>query len=213
MGRVSRPPARWTLHRGDAAPVQQSPTTCGSASLAVARMLNDPAFADWVLWGGDRDVAETDPAGMSRRFAAYERGVMSRTNALLSPAAGLTLPWPRALGTPPWGARAELERVVGRSHGPYAVRLVRFGSPATLLAAYRGLVSSVAQGAPALLYVGDEWLPRHVTLVLPGEGDGAESLYDPATGTVARLDPDAFAGRRLGVAGWDVPWFLVCPRR
>ena len=43
-------------------------------------------------------------------------------------------------------------------------------------------------GRPALLYVGDALTPRHVALVLPGDGDAVLDVYDPATGTVTALD-------------------------
>jgi len=171
-------------------------------------MLHDPAFADWVLWGGDRDAAETDPAGMARRFAAYERGVMSRTNALVSPAAGLTLPWPRALGTPPWGARNELRE---RTHTPYAVSQLRWAGGGGRRAAYRRLRSRVTTTRPALLYVGNAWLPRHVTLLLPPEGDDALTVYEPSAGAVRALGEEDVAQGRAGLGGWDEPWLVVEP--
>ena len=114
---------------------------------------------------------------------------------------------------------------------------------------HRDLVARVREGLPALLYVGNVWAPRHVTLVLPGSGqdgggvspdgqgdgpalgDGSAAraglevddpatgsvteldVYDPATGSVTELVPELFAGRALGIAGWDVPWITVQPRQ
>jgi len=102
-------PAYYRLRQGDVGPVQQSPVTCGSACLTVARMLVNPAFARWIVTGegprGDAPGGDTQEA----RFAAYERVVMSRTNRIFAGGGRLNLPWPRALGTPPWGARKELE--------------------------------------------------------------------------------------------------------
>ena len=39
------------LRAGDQGPVQQSPVTCGSACLTVARMLVNPQFAQWIVTG------------------------------------------------------------------------------------------------------------------------------------------------------------------
>jgi hypothetical protein len=199
------------LRVGDTGPVQQSPVTCGSACLTVARMLVNPAFARWITTGeGPRGDA---PAGATEqeRFAAYERVVMSRTNALRGAGGRLNLPWPHALGTPPWGARAELEFGAARKGTTYELRVVRRLRAAALGAAHRSLVDVVADGEPALLYIGSATLPRHVTLVLPGDGDRSLDVYDPASGQVTTLDEARFAGHELGIAGWDVPWFTVQP--
>ncbi len=199
----------WRL--GGAGPVQQSPVTCGSAALTVARMLADPAFARWVVAGVARDGGPSDARMEHARFAEQERLVMGRTNALVGSGGRLQLPWPRALGTPPWGARRELEAVAAAGGSQYRLRLVRFASAATLGATYRGLGDLVRDGRPALLYVGNALTPRHVTLVLPGDGDAVLDVYDPATGTVTALDAGRYVRRRLAVAGWDVPWVLVQP--
>jgi len=77
---------------------------------------------------------------------------------------------------------------------------------------HQDLVSLVRDGLPALLYIGNTRLPRHVTLVLPGDGGAQLDVYDPATGSVTELGPDRFASRTLGIAGWNVPWITVQPR-
>jgi len=199
------------LRVGDTGPVQQSPVSCGSACLTVARMLVNPAFARWITTGeGPRGDA---PAGATEqeRFAAYERVVMRRTNGLRGAGGRLNLPWPRSLGTPPWGARAELEYGAARRGTTYELRVVRQLRAAALRAAHGTLVDVVADGEPALLYIGSATLPRHVTLVLPGDGDRALDVYDPASGQVTALDEARFAGHELGIAGWDVPWITVQP--
>jgi hypothetical protein len=91
--------------------------------------------------------------------------------------------------------------------------LVRLGSIGALREAYGELVSLVHEGLPALLYIGNSLSPRHVTLVLPGEGGAQLDVYDPATGSVTDLAPDRFAGRTLGIAGWNVPWITVQSRK
>ncbi len=199
------------LASGDVGPVQQSPVTCGAACLTVARMLVNPAFAHWIVTGeGSRGDA---PAGATEdeRFAAYERVVMSRTNGWVGAGRGLNVPWPRSLGTPPWGARRELEFGASRRGTSYELRAVRPLRRRGLREAHARLVDVVADGEPALLYLGNASLPRHVTLVLPGDGDRVLDVYDPATGQVTLLDEDRFAARALGIAGWDVPWIAVQP--
>ncbi len=209
-------PVPFQLGRGDTGPVQGSRVSCGSAALTVARMLVSPEFARWVVTGAGPTDRPPDSRSAQDRFAEYEQAVMDRTNGI-RPAGGRTwnVPWPRALGTPPWGARRELEYGAARPGAAYAIRLVRLGSSDALGAAHRDLLRVVREGLPALLYIGNAWLPRHVTLVLPGrglDGDGRLDVYDPATGSVTELDPGRFAARTLDIAGWDVPWIAVQPR-
>jgi hypothetical protein len=201
----------YRLRTGDVGPVQQSAMTCGSACLTVARMLVNPAFARWITTG-DGPRADAPPgANEKERFAAYERVVMARTNRLYAGGGRLNMPWPRRLGTPPWGARKELEFGASRRGTEYEQRVVRRLTRGGLRAAHARLVEVVADGEPALLYIGNAVLPRHVTLVLPGDGDRVLDVYDPATGQVGMLDAETFANRRLHIAGWDVPWITVQP--
>jgi hypothetical protein len=204
--------APFRLVAGDSAPAQQSPTTCGSASLTVARMLVDPAFAAWITAGeGARAVGGRLPAPGTEttRFAAYEQVVAARTNGLVGPGGRLQLPWPRALGTPPWGARRELERGAAELGADYEVTWVRPRSTTGLQQAYAALRHRVRAGRPALLYVGNARLPRHVVLVLPATDGHGLDVYEPSAGQVVDLPEAAFVERRLAVAGWDVPWALV----
>ncbi|HEV7196790.1 MAG TPA: hypothetical protein VGN19_12680 [Pedococcus sp.] len=198
------------LTNGDIGPVQQSQVTCGSACLTVSRMLVNPAFARWIVRGEGPRLDAPDGATEQERFAAYERVVMARTNRLYAGGRRLNVPWPRALGTPPWGARKELEFGAARRGTQYEQRIVRQLTGRGLRGAYARLVDVVAEGQPALLYLGNAVLPRHVALVLPGDGDRVH-VYDPSTGAVSVLDPGRFAARELRLAGWDVPWLTVQP--
>ncbi len=205
------------LGRGDTGPVQQSPVSCGSASLTVARMLASPEFAGWIVDGIDPRGGPADPRSEPERFAEHERAVMSRTNGWHAADGSLNLPWPPAVGTPPWGAEKELEHGAASQGAAYTMRVVGFGSGKTLREAHETLVSQVRQGLPALLYIGNTWMPRHVTLVIPGDSQDGEAregvldVYDPATGAVTELQPDRFATRKLGIAGWNVPWITIHP--
>ena len=180
-------------------------------------MLVSPEFGQWIVNGIDPNGGPIDSRLERERFAEHEREVMNRTNGIRAAGGKLNVPWPRALGTPPWGAEKELEFGAARPGAAYAMRLVRLGSSDALRDVYRDLVRLVRDGLPALLYIGNTWAPRHVTLVLSGggvggSGGGGLDVYDPATGSVTELDLAWFASRTLGIAGWNVPWITVQPR-
>ncbi|MFW5469798.1 hypothetical protein ACOCJ4_07120 [Knoellia sp. CPCC 206435] len=201
----------YRLRAGDTGPVQQSPVTCGSACLTVARMLVDPVFASWVRTGEPRLPGSPDGEDEQERFAAYERVVMGRTNGIVDGRRRPHLPWPRALGTPPWGAKRELELGAARQGTRYDVATWRPLSRTSLREAFDHFVDVVADGEPGLLYIGNAQLPRHVVLVLPGDGDRLLDVYDPGNGRVHHLRRDAVVERRIGLSGWQVPWFAVQP--
>jgi hypothetical protein len=229
------PAEPYRLHRGHAAPVQQSRTTCGSASLTVARMLADPAFAQWIAGeAGEGGAAAGGGRGGAAyaRFTAYEQQVLRRTNGLFPPSPQnhtgrstggvltgparrqrLNIPWPHALGTSPLGALREIEQVAAAGGTRYQVQVIRWHRPQQLDGVYRSLAAAVSGGLPALLYVGNTLLPRHVVLLVAAGPPArvAIDVYDPATGQVGELDPDSFADRRLGLGGWDVPWLVLRP--
>ncbi len=201
----------YRLASGDTGPRQQSSLTCGSACLTVARMLIDREFAHWIATGEGARPGSPTGSSPAERFAAYERIVHRRTNTLVISRGGLNLPWPRKLGTPPWGARRELERGAARRGVSYQIGTLRPLTHAQLTAAFRHVNSVVAEGMPGLLYVGSSSLPRHVLLILPGDGDDLLDIYDPADGSVRARSLASFANHTLGLSGWDVPWFVVAP--
>jgi hypothetical protein len=213
------------LRVGEPAPRQQSPVTCGATVLTVARALVDPAFDRW-LSGGDPDLgidsateieADIDaypvrgPSAPQARLAAYETTVHRRTTSVRGSGGRLQLPWPRALGTPPWGAKAELETTGSAPGSRYRVRLLRLAGRRRLRRTHARLSRVVALGAPAVLYVGSRGMPRHVALVVPGD-DGL-AVYDPGLGTVRPLRAEELARVGLDVGGWSVPWFVIEPAR
>ncbi|HWS57109.1 MAG TPA: hypothetical protein VN257_01095 [Actinotalea sp.] len=171
----------------------------------------DPQFASWVRTGVPNPPGSPQGSTPGERFAAYERIVMRRTNSIFPGAGRLNLPWPRRLGTPPWGARRELEYGAARRGTRYTIDVLRTGSRPDRIEAFDTLVDVVAEGEPGLLYIGNEVLPRHVVLVLPGDGDRVLDVYDPGTGRVSHLRRDDVVEGRLGLSGWDVPWIAVRP--
>jgi hypothetical protein len=174
-------------------------------------MLVDPLFASWVRTGHPNPPGSPSGSTEAERFAAYERVVMRRTNSLFAGGRRANIPWPRRLGTPPWGAQRELEFGAARIGTLYTIDALRTEGEDDLVASFDTLVDVVAEGEPALLYIGNAVLPRHVVLVLPGDGDRQLDVYDPASGRVDHLRRDTVVQRRLGLSGWDVPWFAVRP--
>ena len=199
------------LRIGDVGPVQQSPVTCGSACLTVARMLVDPVFARWITTGEGSRLDAPPGATQADRFAGYERIVMGRTNGVRAGSGRLNAPWPHALGTPPWGAKKELEYGASKLGTTYEVDVVREWRSTRLGPRFDHLLDVVADGEPALLYVGNAWTPRHVTLVLPEDEQRRLAVYDPGSGRVSRLERDDFTRGRLRLSGWDRPWIVVQP--
>ncbi|MDN4173650.1 hypothetical protein QWY28_11885 [Nocardioides sp. SOB77] len=163
------------------APLRQpDPLSCGASVLVVSRMLAEEEYA----------------ARAARSFPAEVLAMHRRVTGPRSRDGRAQLPWPRALGTPPWAVARELALVTG---SPYRVRRARWSTLGD------------ASG-PVALYVGNRWLPRHVVLVLAADGDRMR-LYDPAVGGPVIVRRTAFDARRLRVAGWDRPWFAVVPAR
>ncbi|MFN2318539.1 MAG: hypothetical protein ABR500_02505 [Dermatophilaceae bacterium] len=201
----------YRLVNGDTGPRQQSNVTCGSACLTVARMLVDPAFAHWISTGEGARPGSPRGGSPAERFAAYERVVHSRTNHFALGRSGLNLPWPRRLGTPPWGAQRELELGAAKQGTDYGIILLRPLAHSRLVDVFDRLNAVVSDGMPALLYVGSDTLPRHVLLILPGNGDDRLDVYDPADGSVRARGVRSFATHELRLSGWNMPWFVVAP--
>ncbi len=175
-------------------------------------MLVNPAFGRWITTGLGKDARDDDvPDGRTtaERFAAYEQVVAGRTNSLFGAGGRLQVPWPRALGTPPWGGLGELEYGAADPGARYDTSWFRFGSRAGRERAYAALRARVSDGRPALLYIGNAWLPRHVVLVMPPTRGQQLDVYEPSVGRVVDLPREPFVSHRLGVAGWDVPWAAV----
>lgn len=167
--------------------------SCGAAVLVVARLLADPSYAPFV---GSAEAFRSEVLAMHRRVTS-PADVRGR----------LQLPWPRALGTPPWAVAHQLEGTTGVEHD---VRVLRGGRDA----AYDEIVAATATGHPVPVYVGSRCLPRHVVLALgtAGEGGTALRVYEPSSGRLVDVGRAAFLDGELGLAGWDTPWFSVLPR-
>jgi hypothetical protein len=168
---------------------QPDARSCGATVLVLARMRAEPAY--------DADVRP--------RFAEEVLATHRTLTGVRDPRGRLQVPWPLALGTPPW-ALARALSTVSTPLGRYRTRAAwpdRAG-------AFDGALAAVRAGRPVALYVGSRLLPRHVVLAYD-EAGARLRCHEPAHGAVVDVDRSAWVAGRLRLAGWDVPWFVVAP--
>lgn len=160
--------------------------SCGAASLVMARRFAHARYGELV----------TDQPTFAREVTTLHR----RVTSLSDTAGGWQVPWPRAVGTPPWAVARDLRLVTGV---PYAVHVVRLGGTWSRLRDATG-------EHPVAVFVGDRLLPRHVVLVTGVDGPHART-YEPASGLVLDVPRDGWEHGPLRLAGWDRPWLVVAP--
>ena len=191
---------------------QPDQTTCGSSTLVMSRMRNDPAYAMWILTGYDPETGETAPPGQTAadRFAEESLAMHDRTNSPTDRDGDLQLPWPAAIGTQPWALANEMS-ADGGSGVPGTEYDVRVADPDDRGAHFDEIAAASEDGHTVPLYIGDTTRPGHVVLVTGGE-NGTLTIFEPANGETVTVSRDDFVNGDLGVAGWDEPWFAVTPR-
>jgi hypothetical protein len=153
----------------------------------MARRLALPRYAGLVA----------DQATFSHEASTLHRRLTSLSDA----AGGWQVPWPRALGTPPWAVARDLRLLTGT---PYRVHVVRLGRHV-----WPHLRDATPQ-RPASVFVGDRFLPRHVVLVT-GTADGGARTYEPSSGLELVVSRARWEEQDLRLAGWDRPWLVVSP--
>ena len=161
--------------------------SCGAAALVMARRLVRPGYAALV---GDQSV-----------FAHETMTLHRRLTSLADTTGAWQLPWPRALGTPPWAVARELGILTGLH---YSVRQVRVGRRVW------PLLQHATPQRPVAVFVGDRLLPRHVVLVTGIEAGGART-YEPSAGADLLVSSGRWERGDLALAGWDRPWLVVSP--
>lgn len=204
-----------------------SAVTCASLVLTVAAAAADPVVAAWLVTG--RLLAPTAPGILRRvsreglrqptvtlRLAAAERAVHD-----LARSGGLgPLPWPRALGTPPWGAAAALRfRDVELTHTPVNDRDV--ARTRRVLEVVR---ASTDLGICLPLYTGGDAsnglaaaFPRHVVLAVPAPRAPAGELriFEPSRGRTYAVATEALLARsrpHAALGGWSHVCWALLPR-
>jgi hypothetical protein len=197
-----------TNFRGTSA-TQPDQTTCGSSSLVMSRMENDPAYAMWMLTGYDPETGETDPRTPEERFADEAKRMHVRTNLPFDRDGDLQFPWPPQAGTQPWALAAEMSADDG-SGVPGTDYHVTTVDPHDRGASFDDVVRASEDGHTVPIYVGDDTRPGHVTLVTATSGDTL-TIYDPSDGSTVTVSRDDWVNGNVNVAGWDEPWFVVVP--
>ncbi len=193
----------------DGSYVQPDTTTCGSSSLVMSHMLNDPAYALWMETGIDPETGVTDPRTPEQRFADESQVMHDRTNGFTDRGGRFQTPWPEAIGTAPWAVAGEMSSV-GGSGVPGTDYDVQTVAPLNRGDTYDLISTSVESGHTVPLYVGDTLHPGHVVLVTGSDGDTL-TIFDPASGQEQVVSRHDFAHGELGISGWDEPWFAVTP--
>ena len=161
--------------------------SCGAASLVMARRLVLPRYAGLVA----------DQASFAHEASTLHR----RLTSLSDTAGGWQVPWPRALGTPPWAVARELRLLTGVPYRVHPARLDRRVWPH---------LRDATPQRPAAVFVGDRFLPRHVVLVT-GVADDRARTYEPSSGRTIAVSRQRWDHDDLRLAGWDRPWLAVSP--
>lgn len=200
--------------------------TCGPAALVMLAAVGDPVLALWLASGRlvppwrppelagapDETLRRLGRAPAAVRFAALHRVVHRRATAR---AVG-GLPWPQALGTPPW-ALARSARYLGVL---FTHVVVDDTDPRALDAALARVGAAVHAGIPVPLLTGGDtthgWqaaVPRHVVLAV-GEREGGLDVWEPGRGAVVHADAGALRGGlpEPAFGGWQHLAWAVLPR-
>lgn len=207
---------------------QATERTCGPAVLTMLAALGDPLLALWLATGRvlpgavPAELAGASPGalralarnGAAARCAALH--AVTHRRATRTAVAGV-LPWPRALGTPPW-AVASGARFLGVG---YVHAVVDDADRGHLEAALARVRAAVDAGIPVPLFTGGDasrgWraaVPRHVVLAVGTVGDGLR-IWEPARGAVLTARREVLAGGRphAALGGWRHVAWAVLPGR
>lgn len=191
--------------------VQPDQRSCGATALVVARILGDREYAAYVDGTSDLAHARTvvGDLRLKERFRAEALTMHQRITGTSDVSGKAQLPWPRAFGTPPWAVARQLSATPAADGtlATYSSHVARIG----LSGAFDRLLAAGDAGRVSSIFIGSTWLPRHVVLVVDRTTAGTVRVFDPARGRLGELDRGAFTGKKIGIAGWDVPWFVVTP--
>ena len=214
---------------------QPDGTTCGSSSLVMARMLNDPAFAMAIITGYDpRTDATSTPTSLepdprpglhippsdipiAARFQGAARAMHDQTSSLTSHDGSFNGWWPEALGTSPGAAARQMGGGAGLSGVPGSSYEVAYVDAADRAATFDRIVAAVDDGHAVPVYTYDVQSSggssgAHVTLVTGSRGDDL-LVYDPWEARTVVVTRDEFTTASLGGdLGWDKPMATVLPR-
>jgi len=157
--------------------------SCGATAVLAARL----------IW--ESGATPADPAA---EIARLHRAL----TAPQDPTGRAQLPWPRALGTPPWAVARALSGLTGQA---VDTDVVRFSAEE----GYDELLRRLEQ-RPVAAYVGSVLLPRHVVLAFETTAGGSSvRVFDPATGRRVSVSRGRWIHHELQPLGWSHLWFVV----
>jgi hypothetical protein len=203
-------PGPATFLDDDGAPLrlrQLSDTTCGPTCAIVLRVLLDPAYA---LWWTTGEHLEPERPGDALPFEQRFRGQQQAVHEAVTRRAIGPVPWPKALGSPPWALAAFLNRFTGLTGGMFGWVPVEVDNPVLVGRCLAAVLRGVAAGVPVPVYIG-RTVDRHVVLAVGARPD-AVVVYDPAAGALVEVPLSDWAAGQVGIAGWDHLESVVVPK-
>ncbi|MFC7488328.1 hypothetical protein ACOCJ7_09485 [Knoellia sp. CPCC 206453] len=207
-------------------------TTCGSSSLLLAKMLNDPLYAMQIMTGYDPrtgqqvgDPGAVDPnedpwghnptseeVAMHNRFQHAAIEMHHQTNGLTTHDGNFNGWWPEAAGTSPGSAARQMSGDGGSgTGGGYETRYV---DPDNAGETYDRIARAADNGQAVPVYTYDidgGNAGAHVVLVT-GTEDGNLRVYNPGSGETTITTREDFDSRQLsGSMSWDKPLVAILP--
>lgn len=211
---------------------QPDSTTCGSASLLLAKMLNDPLYAMEVMTGydprtgqqvGDPGPVDADrnplPAGatpeqiaMHNRFQHAAIELHHQTNGLTTHDGKFNGWWPEAAGTSPGSAARQMDGDGGSgTGGNYETRYVDPDNPGATFDRIARAADN-GQAVPVYTYDVDGTSGGAHVVLVTGTDDGRLRVYEPESGETRYTTREDFDSRQLsGSMGWDKPLVAILP--
>ncbi|MCL2092550.1 MAG: hypothetical protein FWH11_15345 [Micrococcales bacterium] len=213
---------------------QPDGTTCGSSSLVMARMLNDPGYAMYIATGYDPHTGqqaspitdnvltrkEAGPVGdpdllqPQRRFHQAALEMHTQTNGARNNDSW-QVPWSGAVGTQPWAAAIQMSGDSGVPGSDYQVQII---DPTDRTYTYDKIVDAANNGHAVPVYSYEIADPvtesgAHAVLVVGTDGDDL-MVYDPWDGKVEMVTRSDFVDAPKGrqALGWDRPMAAVLPK-
>jgi hypothetical protein len=200
-------------------------TTCGPAALSLMLMLGDPFVALWVITGRHvggyvpleplvTEVLTREIRTVEERWRSLQREIhREATRWAVGP-----LPWPKALGTPPWRLDNTIRFAGVRFHG----RLVDDRDAVEVGGLIAHASAALADGIPVPLYSGGDSgaglqavVPRHVVLLIAREANGF-LVFEPSAGRVVSLSDSALhaadTAPQAALGNWTRVNWVVLPR-
>ena len=203
---------------------QVDQTTCGAASMAIMLMMGDPFVGVWIASGrrlGGHLPPEVERLETRARLDTVERrwNALQRSLHAAAVRRGLLaiLPWPEALGTPPWRVN-NATRFAGVA---FRGAIVDDTDDADVEALISHASAALRDGIPVPIYASgdsarglDAVIPRHVVLLVRRVDRGFVA-YEPGSARLYTITDGQIrdGGRGLRALGnWSHVSWMILPR-